>query len=333
MATFPQRPLGSMTIALSSTVNFKLDRVAAYRRLTLKFVVNITTGASAPTYTEDALLRFIKQVKITRNGSDVKFVASAKAMFYVEKYEKGTAPYKVDPTTATTTTANAVVFLTIDFASNRKNIKDVSAVMKAKGLSQLDLDITFGAASDIASANAPTINTGATTSFVEIQCTEVIGDVVDSSGATVDVLASNPIDLRFQEQLIALDNSAHSSFDSDTQAINVTPAPATIVTEMFMWEDSSNNKSDTICTALKIQREVGAPVRIIEGSYDTLHQEVKAEYSQEALDTGIIFFDYLDKLAIGLINNGNEGDLKYRILKASSTTATLRRITRYVSLT
>lgn len=333
MATFPSRPLGSMTIA-TGLVNFKLDRVAAYRRITLKFVVNLTTATTPPTYNDDPLLAFIKQIQIVRNGADVKFNLSGKSMYYLEQTEKGTAPYYVAPTASGSTTANAIVFLMMDFASNRKNIKDVSAVMPAKPLSQLDLNITFGTNADIASANAPTINLGATTSFVEIQCTEVVGQVIDSTGAKVDILNSNPIDMRTIEQSIVLDAGGHTSYDADTQPINETPAPSTILAEMFIVLDDDTVKTDGILTSIKVQQEVGAPVRIIEGSYDTLHQENKAEYSQETLVTGLIFLDYLDKLAVGLINNGNEGDIKLRLLMAvAEGGGTLLRTVRYVSLT
>lgn len=330
MATFPERPIGSMTIALNSTVNFKLDRVAAYRYLILRFVVNLTTGATAPTYLEDALLKFIKNVKITRNGSDVKFSVSGRTMYLAEKIEKGTTPQKVDPTSSTTTTANATVQLIVDFASNRDNEKDVSALLIAKTLSQLDLDITFGDATTLASANAPTINLGSSTSFVTIEAKEVIGDIITTDGKQVDVLDSNPIDIYSIERTVPLDNAAHVSFDGDSQKENVTPAPSNILQNLFIVTDNNNAKSDAIITSLKIQREVGSPVRVIEKSYSVAHEETKNRYKQESLDVGVVFWDYLDKLAVGLINNGNEGDVKYRFLKASSTSANLVLLTRYV---
>lgn len=332
MATFPERPLGKIVFANNSTPNFKLDRVAAYRRLILRIVINITTLAAAPTYREDALLRLIKNVKITRNGHDVKYSLSSRMMYYIEKLTKGTAPHKIDPPTAVSTTADAILVLMVDFASNKTNEKDVSAILKGKGLDQLDLDIQFGDNTDLASANAPTINLGAAVSFVEIEVKEVVGDVVTADGKAVDVLDSAPLDIREIEREVVLDDSAHSSFDSDTQKENVTPAPANILANLLMPVDSSNNKSNTIITSFKIQREVGSPVRIIERTFNSLREENKTEYAQETLETGIVYLDYLDKLAVGLVNNGNEGDVKYRILKIASTSAKLRLASIYVSV-
>ena len=331
MATFPERKLGNITIANSTPVNFKLDRVAAYRWILLRFVLNLTTGATAPTYKEDALLRYFKKIKITRDGSDVKFDCSAKTTYYLAEKEKGTTPFKTDPTSATSTTADAILDLRIDFATNRINDKDVSALLKAKGLAQLDLDITFGDNSDLASANAPTINLGAAVSYVEVYCKEVIGEVVTSDDKVVDVLDSDPIDYYELERLIPLDNAAHVSMPNDTQKENVTPAPANLTANLFIVEDSSQNKSDAILTDIVIQKEVGNVVNIINRGWKSLREEQKTELQQESLATGVVLLDYIDRLGAGLLNDGNEGDIKYRFLKASSTSAQIRLFTRSVA--
>jgi len=290
----------------------------AIRAIVLRFFVEIVNAASVPVLIEDDILKIIKKVKLTRNGSNVKYDMDGRMMFYVEKLTKGTAPDKVAPSVAMSATATAEVTLRIDFATNRLNQRDTSALLKTRGprLSSLVLEITWGDIADVESANPGVITVA--NSGVEVALEEVTGTTTQG-GAEVDVNTPDytPIDYIETTRSIDLELAAKTSFDNDTQKENVIPAPSNLVSNLMLVDDAAV-RSDALITDFKIQRESPFQKRIIQRRWGHFVKENKAEYSQETRSVGIAYFDYVDLLGIGLINNGAEGDVKYRFLKIAS---------------
>jgi hypothetical protein len=289
----------------------------------MRFVINLTTGATAPTYVEDDILKLIKKIKITQSADDIKTSVSGKMWWFVEKFEKKTDPYKVAPTTATTTTADAIVTLMADFAIDRTNENDTRALLhtrpNGKQISNLELEITWGAASDIASANAPTIN-AASKCIVETREASGTAEIIDKDGnkklVNVNELLSR--DIREIQDSVALLNNK-TSFDASSVPYNISPAPAVHMTHMLRINDA-DIRSDALVTSLKIQNEVGGTNRMIENSWNALKETTKTEYAQESLPTGILYLDFIDMFEGGLVHFGTEGDIKYRFLTSNGVT-------------
>lgn len=323
MPTFTQRPLENIEFKSNETKSLAIPRDMAIRAIVLRLFVEIVNTATPPTLIEDGLLKLFKKIKLTRNGSDVKFDMSCQMMNYVAKYTKGTAPNRVDPITGASTTATSEVLLRLDFATNALNQRDTTALLKTRGprLSSLVLAITFGDLDTIASANPGAITEA--NSGVEVALEEVTGNVIQG-GNEVDVNSPGyqPIDYREVSRSVDLEVSAKGSFDDDTQKENVIPAPSNIVRNAFLVLDAGV-KSDALVTDFKIQRESPIQRRIIQRRWLNFKKEQKAEYQQESLDIGFLYLDYVDLLGIGLINNGAEGDVKYRFLKIASATGDL----------
>lgn len=284
----------------------------------MRFILNLTTTPSAPTYTEDDILNVIKKIRCVLNGNDNKFNTNARLWFYVEEYEKSTLCRKIAPTSSVSTTADAEVVLIADFAQERLNEDDISALLPARRFASIRLEIDWGGTTDLATANAPSINVSSRC-LVEIR--EATGEdkvLINDKEETINIDDMNFLDIREGMDTIPIDAN-YNSFDSSSLKKNVIPAPAQIRTHLLMIRDEtapSGNKSNALLTDIKVQKEVGRPRNILQRTFFSLFGEQKVEYALETLPNGIIYIDWLQKLIGGLINSGNEGDVKFRFLTA-----------------
>lgn len=319
---FTQRPLTKIDFAVDDTKTLAIPRDKSIRRMILRFIINLTTTAATPTYTEDDILDIIKKIRLVMDGSDNKFNVSARKYYYVEQFEKQTTPAKVAPTTSVSTTADAIVVLTMDFANDRLDRNDLSALLQARKLSSLDLEIDWGKAADLATANVPTVNVS--DSSCEVEILEVSGEVeaTDESGeeTSTNVFDLDVDDIRETESTVEIPTADKQSFDADTVKENITPAPANILMHMLMVTDNKI-KTDALLTSIKIQQESPTEKRLIQRTYKSLREEGKTEHALESIPVGIVFLDYVDLFDGGLENSGNEGDTKWRFLTKAAGTA------------
>lgn len=315
---FNERPIGQIDYVTNFTKFLDIPRDRAIRRMVMRFILNLTTGGVAPTYTEDDILNVIKKIRCVLNGNDNKFNTSARLWFYVEEFEKSTEVRRVAPTSSVSTTADSEVVLIADFAQQRLNEDDISALLPARRFASIRLEIDWGGTTDLATANAPTIN-ASSRCLVEIR--EATGeDVILINGEEKKTKID---DMNFQDIREGMDtlpiDANYTSFDNSTLKKNVIPAPAQIRTHLLLVRDEtapSGNKSNALLTDIKIQKEVGRARNILQRTFLSLFGEQKVEYALEALPTGVIYIDWMDKLIGGLINSGNEGDVKFRFLTA-----------------
>ena len=313
---FNERPVGQVDFSANNTKKLDIPRDRMLRRMVMRIILNLTTGGTAPTYTEDDILNVVKKIRLVLNGNDNKFNTSARLWFYVEQFEKGTAVQRVAPTSAISTTADAEVVLIADFAQERTNEDDISALLPARRFASITLEVDWGAAADLATANAPTIN-AASRMLVEIR--EATGEdtiLINGEATVKNIDDLDYIDIREGMDTLPIDAN-YSSFDSSSLKKNVIPAPAQIRTHLLLVRDQTSpagNKSNALVTDVKIQKEVGRPRNILQRTFHSLRGEQKVEYQQESLPVGILYLDWLDKLTGGLINSGNEGDVKFRFL-------------------
>lgn len=311
-----ERPIGQIDYVTNFTKFLEIPRDRTIRRIVMRFILNITTGGVAPTYTEDDILNVIKKIRLVLNGNDNKFNVNARLWFYVEQFEKQTQVQRVAPTSTISTTADAEVVLIADFAQQRTNEDDVSSLLAARRFASIRLEIDWGGTADLATANAPTINV-ASRCLVEIR--EATGEdtILINNQPTV----KNLDDMDFTDIREGMDtqpiDANYTSFDSSTLKKNVIPAPAQIRTHLLLVRDQTapaGNKSNALVTDIKVQKEVGRARNILQRTFHSLRGEQKVEYSLETLPVGIIYLDWMDKLIGGLINSGNEGDVKFRFL-------------------
>lgn len=306
-----ERPVGTIPFTSGQLgAKLQIPRDNPIRWLTLRFRYGLTTGGVAPTYTEDDILNLCKKIRLVMGGNDIKYNVSCKLAYYIEKFEKKTAPFKIAPTSSTSTTADAVVTLMIDFATQRLNENDKTALLLADTLSSLDLLIDWGAVTDLASANAPTINA----SEVTVEMREYADLPQDQYGNRTVKLSVR--DIREIEDSIAL-TASKTSYDSSSIAYNIVPAPSTIMTHGLLVL-ASGAKSNTDVTSIKVQKEKNGKKAILERNFNLLREEMKTRYAQESLDTGFLYLDYVDRLEGGLQNLGNEGDNRLRMLTSAS---------------
>jgi len=315
---FNERPIPQINYITNSTQFVDIPRDRNIRRIVMRFVINVTTTATPPTYTEDNILNVIKKIRILQNGNDVKMNTPSRMWFYVEQYEKGTQPRFVAPTSSASTTADAEVCLIADFAQRRQDEDDISALLPARRFASLRLEIDWGGTADLATANAPTINS-ASRCIIEIR--EVTGEEEITVGNDSKVRSIDELDfIDLREAIVTQPiDSNHSSFDNDTLKSNVIPAPAIIYQQALMVRDQTapwGVKSNALVTDIKVQKEVGRPRNILQRTFFSLFGEIKVEYQIETSVTGFIYIDWKDKLRYGLENTGNEGDVKYRFLTA-----------------
>ena len=315
---FNERPIGQIDYVTNFTKFLDIPRDRAIRRIVMRFILNLTTTATTPTYTEDDILNVIKKIRLVQNGNDNKFNTSARLWFYVEEFEKSTQVRRVAPTASVSTTADAEVVLIADFAQQRLNEDDISALLPARRFASIRLEIDWGGTADLATANAPSINV-ASRCLVEIR--EVTGEddiLINGNVEKKNIDDMDFIDIREGMDTLPIDAN-FTSFDSSTLKKNVIPAPAQIRTHLLLVRDETapaGNKSNALVTDIKVQKEVGRARNILQRTFLSLFGEQKVEYALETLPTGIVYLDWMDKLVGGLLNSGNEGDVKFRFLTA-----------------
>jgi len=313
---FNERPIGQIDYITNFTKFLDIPRDRAIRRIVMRFLIDHTTGGVAPTYTEDNILNVIKKIRLVLNGNDNKFNVNARLWYYVEQFEKETVVHFIAPTSAISTNAVAEVVLIADFAQDRTNEDDVSSLLPARRFASIRLEIDWGGTTDLATANAPTINV-ASRCLVEIR--EVTGEdtiLINDQPQTKNLDDMDFTDIREGMDTVPIDAN-YGSFDNSTLKKNVIPAPAQIRTQLLMVRDQTapaGNKSNALVTDIKLQKEVGRTRNFLQRTFHSLRGEQKVEYALETLPTGIIYLDYMDKFINGIINSGNEGDIKFRFL-------------------
>lgn len=154
-----ERTLTNMTLVDNEPLNKKkLELDGAYRWLILTLTLNMTNTATPPTFKEDGFLKYFTAVGIRKNSKTFKFNQPLRFAVKKQTSDVGTPSFLQDPITTASATYDAIVQYTIHFAENILDENDISALLQTGKLTNLELIISTGDVNDIASANAPTIN-------------------------------------------------------------------------------------------------------------------------------------------------------------------------------
>lgn len=330
---FREIPVGTMAFLVNDTTTKKIPRVNAIRRIMLRIFVEVVENNTAdPTEQEDTILKIIKKIRLVIDGDENKINVDARKLFYVEKIEKGTEPpTNKDDNQAINTTKTWYVNLALDFATNRRDETDMSALLAARKYAKLDLEIDWGDKDDMFSANTSGVTLTVANSGCEIEIREVI-DTENKVSFAKGQLDKGFIDMR--ESTFAKDvDKAYGNFDDDALEIDIKPAPVTILKHLLLALDQNDVLSNTASiTDIAVIDTRGAGETILKRDLVMLNREMKTEYSLESSDVGVILLDWIDKLGGGLANIDTEGALKFKFKAgAPSGTPKVQGFTRYIA--
>lgn len=336
-----KRLVNRIDFKLSTTKSLEIPRDKPIRRMTLRFFFKITNTVTAPTILEGDILNLIKRIRVLLNGDDKKYDVTGVQTFYLEKNDKHSEPYLSKAPTAASAVATAEVLLTIDFSSaqNRQDEGDIGELLMSHRFSSVFLEIDWGAAADLASANAPTISEVTGESGCDVEIREASGQVEvkdlskpDSASKKISVFELDTTDIRVGVDTKTVDK-AYANLDDASLQSNVRPSPTVILTTMFIVRDNKI-RDNALIEKIRLQQDSPDTLQMIEGRFKTMWAEQKAENEIESIDTGILYFDWEDMLEHGLITEGAETNKKFRFqakAPVDSTNSTIEIVTRYIS--
>ncbi len=303
-----ERPIKTLTLSDDTAENIlELPQDAAYRWIHGRVIFDLSNGANVPTLKENDILNYVKAIGIRRNGRLYKFRLPLHFMHVLETIKKGKAPYKKDPvTTANEDNYEAIADFTIDFARNILNDSDISALLQTKNLSNLELVVQTGNKGDIASANAPTINSAK----IELEIREYFGDVngLDINDDRDGVKMTDVIQVTEVHNL----ETGRTQFDKLAQNIDLV-ASAALLEQMLVVKDNGV-LSDSRVTDVKYARvrpTAGFPKRdFVERSWNALNEKNVTGYALDSKLTGVVYINWVEKLgSLGLVTRSKSYDL------------------------
>ncbi|GEM_PF-5109887 len=146
----------------SQTQSIKIPRNRFIREIQCKLEVNTTNGATGPTLSDNGILDLVKRLRLRANGKDIKFECPMAWRYYEQQYIQGTAPQLIQPSTTANATSTGYAEASMHFAQDENNENDIIALLPAAAFTDLQLEADWGANTDIATANPPTINAAST---------------------------------------------------------------------------------------------------------------------------------------------------------------------------
>ena len=322
-------PVGTVEFDENTTKKLKIPRNNAIRRMIMKFFVTFVEGNTAnPTEIEDTILKIIKRMKLIIDGDDAKFSSDAQKWFYFEKYSKRTEPYtNKDSVLGQNASIKYEVTLTADFAINKLDLSDISALLPAKKYSQLELEIEWGAVSDVFSANA----SGVTITDASSGCYVEILEVIDTDNP--DDFATGKktpfADIRQQIDSLSI-TTTYPNLEESALARDVKPVPNLVRSHLIALKNSSGVLTTANVSKFAIVNTVGAGETLYRSETEAYERMLKAELGLESIDDGILFLDHVELQRGGIANVGNEGDYKLKFLVAVGS-GSIELLTEYVA--
>lgn len=327
---FREIPVGTVDFTNNDTDVLKIPRVNAIRWIALRFFVEVVSGVTEPVEVEDTILKIIKKLRLVFDGDENKFNVDARKLFYVEKIEKGTeSPTNKDDDQSVSVTKTWFVSMRIDFATNRLDETDISALLPARKFSKLDLEIDWGDIDDMFS-----VTTGSSITVANSGCEVEIREVIDTENKVSFAKGQQGngfIDIR-ESTFSVTNDKAHTNFDDDALESDIKPAPVTILKHLLIADDDGVTTNTAVITDVAVIDTRGAGETILKRDWLMFVREMKSEYQLESLDAGIVLIDWIDKLGGGLQNIDTEGALKFKFKTAvPSGTDTIQGFTRYIA--
>jgi len=321
-----------LTFVASDKSTIEIPRVNAIRWLLLNcYITFVENNTANPTEIEDTILRAIKKIKLIIDGDDTKINVDARKLFFMEKIEKGAEPANnKDSLLGQNATLKYYVQLRLDFATNKLDQTDISALLPSKKYAKLDLEIEWGGIADVFSANTGGVSITVASSGCDVEMREAyLDDLVENDKfARGELMAFRDYRLGVQSKKI---DRAYTNVSDDAFELEIKPAPTKILKQLVFIKDTNGLKSNAPITDLSVQDVRGAGTTYLKRKVETFNREMKNEFQIESLDAGAILIDWVEKNAGGLDNLDTEGSLKFKcVTPAPTANETLEVLTQYL---
>lgn len=288
MATPNERTETDLILTDNEPLNIKkLGLDGALRWLKLTFILNLTNLGVAPVFKEDDILNYITAVGIRRNGKFFKFNLPLKFAYKLQTSDVGTPAFHQAPITTASQTYDAIVEYVIHFAENILDENDISALLQTKNLTNLELVISTGDKDDIASANAPTINSAK----VEIEIRDFTGEG-RGGGDINDSNAEKMTDITEIVEEIDL-QVGRTDYVKKAQEIDMVSGSSILVTAGLVLDDgvASNDRVTGFRTW-----NVTPRTSDFERNFKGLNRDSKTNSALDNTITGFFKIDWQEKL-------------------------------------
>ena len=272
-----------------------LPQNGAIRKIACRLEIQVTSGANAPVLTTENVDAFLHRITVKLNGRDDVLFSSLHLIREAEKYLRGRHPYGTALTTDAATTTKVVRHFNIEFAQNTLNRNDISALLQTQGLSNLQLIVETGSASDIGT------NLVIDSAKVTMQVREFYGARINNSEETKMTRVFNILETKKLQP-------NQSSFIANSQDINL-PARKALLSQILYVKDNgvpSNHLIDRFQYARAIPRK---QVLIDTGFLD-FHESNFSEYMLEYLGGGLakVNFQTLLGKSLGFVTGSRSYD-------------------------
>ena len=315
-----ERPLTDLVLTDNEPLNIKkMPLDGAYRWWLLTFILNLTNLATAPVFYEDGFFKYFKAVGVRRDGKTYKFNLPLQLAVHKQTADFGTPSFYQAPVTTVSATYDAIVQYKLHFAEIVQDKGDLSALLQTGDLTNLELVIATGDKDDIASANAPTINSAK----VEIEIKDYTGKG-RNGGDINDPKEEQMTDIiELSEEIDLLPNK--TEFDKLAQDIDFT-ADSNVLETALLVEDNGVRSNDRV-TDIKVKRTKTRKDEI-ERDFPTLVRETKSDHQLESTITGFLIVDWQERFGREGLQTGAKSDELLK-LKTNGITATEDKIQVY----
>ena len=289
-----RRTLDTKSLTLNTTNTLELPRDYLIQQILLNFKLNMDTGASAPTYIEDAPHTIVKRMRlyVTGKRNEILYDVMPKAFVSLQEIDYRVTPYSDSLPGASQTGVDVNFVWKVDFRIDKSDMYDVMSSLDSYRYSSVRLEFEVGTASDLASANQPTINSfDVTPTLIEFIPDDFEFEPITKYVYVREVDIANSIDLETGKVLRRLG---------------------------LLVKDASGNRSNTIVSKYEILKGANPIVPVVSFSHSRFMDRIEYQGTNPA---GFTMVDFANVNAIEgsqNLENAKEGDVKLKLTYSGS---------------
>lgn len=304
--TYTSKTLDTLVpYTLNTTGSIDLPRDRYIRQLDIRLVVNHTNAATAPTWIRNAPLGIMKELRLVANGNDNRVVIKPTDQYDINTFDFQGVPPRLTQYSTVSSTGDSIAEFSIPFAFEPLNPTDLAEVLEALEFSSLKLYVDFGAASDIASANAPTI--------VSVSCQATLREV-DLTSADLRSIGTHLIFKRTYEQ------QTISAAASDMTFVKDIPVGA-IIRRIPMFVVNNSLLSNALVTYYKVTQESPISREVLpKTAWEASRAQDQREYTvpNASMPDGFTIMDF-EANPLNLKPPIKQGDIKFKATNIAPT--------------
>lgn len=286
----------------NTTKSIKIPRNRFIRAIQLRLLAKAVNGATPPTLHEDNPMSLVKRIRLIQNGKDTIFDAPMSLRWFEQKYLSGTDGERVQTSTTANATSTAIAETSIEFAVDELNEQDISALLPAAALTDLELFIDWGTNTDLATANPPTITAADTyvqVSLIEVELTDA--DIAELSRIFGEAKTMRKV-VRTTEKSIT-ETSSNFEFAKN---LNV----GSMIQRHLLEVIDNGVRDDTLVSRFKFSQSSPVKADLEDRVFNQSQAKDKRRYKLESVTKGITIVDWTEKGFLDLTEL-KEGDVKY----------------------